>query len=99
MGKVIINEFQRTANDGSTPAAGPRLGTKAVEIGAASAQSAVLSSGTTFVRIFAEADCSIVIGPDPTATADEGIPLAAGQFDYLAVDRGDKVAVIGRTVA
>lgn len=101
MANAIINEFAGIGGNftSAIPAASTRNATQVVAIGGASVASAATEDGTNLVRVFAEADCSVLIGADPTVTAANGIPLAAGQFDYFVITPGHKIAVISRTVS
>ena len=101
MANAIINEFASAGHQpgGVVQAAAIHNETQSIAIGGASVQSVATEAGTNLVRVFAEADCSILIGSDPTVSAGNGIPLAAGQFDYFVVTPGHKIAVISRTVA
>ncbi len=73
-----------------------------VDIGVASAQSAVIN-GTSRkrrrVRVFADADCFVTWGENPTALADgtDGRPLSAGSAEYFDIEAGHKIATIERT--
>jgi hypothetical protein len=71
-----------------------------VAIGAGSLQSAAFATATRFVRIHADAICSIEFGSNPTATANS-MRFAAGQTEYFGVKNSDatplKVAVITNT--
>jgi len=66
---------------------------QAVAIGGASVQSAAFSNDTQFVRLHADAICSVAFGVNPTATAVK-MRMAAGTTEYFGVTRGEKVAVI-----
>lgn len=101
MANAIINEFACAGYQpgGVVQAASIHNETQSVAIGGSSVQSAATEAGTNLVRVFAEADCSILIGADPTVTAANGIPLAAGQYDYFVITPGHKIAVISRTVS
>ena len=67
-----------------------------VSIGASSAQSASVGSGTTVVELFATTDCWVSFGASPTAVASPGSSffLAAGLFKYYGIQPGAKIAVI-----
>ncbi|MDB4906355.1 MAG: hypothetical protein JWO05_1139 [Gemmatimonadetes bacterium] len=62
-----------------------------VAIGAASVASAAI--GVELVRLVADTDCYISVGPAPVATAAK-IFLPANAIDYLAVTPTQKIAVI-----
>ena len=72
-----------------------------VAIGGASAQSANLNAKTRFVRLHADAICSVAVGANPTATATTR-RMAAGQTERFAVRpeavaAGLKIAAITNT--
>lgn len=102
MAKVYITEYARQAKDnrGQPILAGeePPVATQTVAIGGASAQSAALNAKTAFVRIHTDAICSILMGTDPTATADSP-RFGANQTEYFAVvpNTAMKAAVITNT--
>lgn len=104
MANIIVTQyiglFQRSG-DGMAQAPSGILSAEAVAIGVASAQSAAVADGCGLIRIYAEADCTVSIGADPTATVANHVPLSAGAEYYHALppNSGDKVAVIERTVA
>jgi len=66
-----------------------------VAIGAASLQSAAINS--TVVRLVATADCHIVFGANPTATANDTF-LPANQPEYFVFTPGQLIAVIQDSV-
>lgn len=74
----------------------PPVAEQTVAIGAGSVQSAAFNAKTRVLRIHTDAICSILIGPDPTATAAKA-RLAANQTEYRVVQPGDKLAVITNT--
>lgn len=67
-----------------------------VAIGAGSLQSAPFAKSTRFIRLMADAVCSIAIGSNPTATANNQ-RLAANVPEWRGVKPGDVVAVITNT--
>ena len=67
-----------------------------VAIAAGSAQSAAFSGATKFIRVHTDVICSINIGFNPTATA-QNARLAANQTEYFGVWPGQQVAVITNT--
>lgn len=67
-----------------------------VAIGGVSAQSAVFPDGTRLIRVHTDAICSIKIGANPTATADDK-RMAANATEYFGVTPGHKLAVITNT--
>lgn len=70
------------------------LGTsQKVTVGASSTQSAAVQS--KLVRIFSNVDCFIATGTNPTAVADgTNMIIPAGFVEYIAINVGDKIAVI-----
>lgn len=102
MANIIITEFRGTWDLGRTQAAYNPLASQTVAIGATTAATTNACKGlTTLVRVYAEADCNIAIASAPDAGTGILIPLAAGQYDYFAVEPASamKVACISRTVA
>lgn len=67
-----------------------------VAFSASSAQSTALLATNTNVRVYADQDCHIAVGANPTAVADGScLFLPAGQTEYFRVPAGgDKIAVI-----
>jgi hypothetical protein len=74
----------------------PPLAEQTVAIGAGSVQSSAFADRTRVIRVHADAVCSILVGPNPTATAAKK-RFAAGQTEYFRVTGGDKIAVIQNT--
>src|SRR5437899_519412 len=74
----------------------PPLVEQVVVIGGGSLASAAFNNQTRFIRVHADAICSIAIATTPTATVTNG-RLAADQTEYLGVNPGDKIAVISNT--
>lgn len=90
MATVYIAEFNAIGGGGNFPVAGaqmPPIVQQTVAIGGASTQSNPFNAGTTFIRVHVDAICSIMIGPDPTATTAT-MRMAAGQTEYFSVPRG-----------
>jgi hypothetical protein len=67
-----------------------------VAIAAGSAQSAAFSGATKFIRVHADVICSVNIGTNPVATA-QNARLAANQTEYFGVWPGQQIAVITNT--
>jgi hypothetical protein len=74
----------------------PPLAEQKLTISGTSGQSAAFNAGTSIIRVHTDAICSILIGNNPTATANNA-RLAAGQTEYFSVIAGDKLAVISNT--
>lgn len=75
----------------------------AVTISGTSAVSPALSQGNNKVmrrvRLYADADCFVTWGTDPTALTDgtEGRPLGADNPEVFGIESDQKIAVILRT--
>lgn len=69
----------------------PALVDQTVSFTTATASSA-FNTRTKFVRILADADCYVVFGADPTATASNQ-KLTANVEYWRGVDAGDKISV------
>ena len=97
-GRVHITELLTLATDhrGHEVMAGkmPGLAQQVVAIGAASAQSGAFGSATRFIRIDADTACYWDVGANPTADAAAHRYIAAGNFEYIGVEPGHKLAVI-----
>jgi hypothetical protein len=96
MATLYITEYDRVpiaAGGSIAMGAEPAAAAQTVTIGGVSQQSNPFGPTTIYVCLSTDAVCSIVFGPNPTAT-----PLfkrmAANQTEYLSVRAGDKVAVI-----
>jgi len=99
MAKLYVTEFRNVGAATEMfllPLAPPVVDQTPVAIGVGSVQSAAFNAGTRFVRLHADAICSIAFGADPTATANNA-RLAANQTEYFAVSPDHKVAVITNT--
>jgi len=59
-------------------------------------QSAAFAASTRFVRIITDADCHVLFGANPTATANHQ-KLIAGVEYWRAVSAGDKVSIYDGT--
>lgn len=74
----------------------PPTAEQTVAIGAGSLQSNAFQANTAFVRLHADAICSVAIGANPTATAAKS-RMAANTERIIGVVPGWKVAVITNT--
>jgi hypothetical protein len=94
---VYITEYARVAIDGrGVIQAGeePSLAEQTVAIGVGSAQSSALNAKTRFVRVHADAICSIKFGSNPTAVATEK-RMAANSTEFFGIGETSlKIAVI-----
>jgi hypothetical protein len=95
MAKVYIAEFSGLAGHGAQVGSG--LITQQVVAIGAETDSAAFNAATAFIRVHADAICSITIGASPTATTNM-MRLAADQTEYFGVVGGvDKLSVITNT--
>lgn len=71
-----------------------------VSIGGASLQSAAVSGSKSEIRhcrLFADADCYVLWGADPTAgDFSDSMPMGAENPEVIGVKAGQKIAVITR---
>jgi hypothetical protein len=102
MAILYITEFNTIGRDNNNATVmaplAPSAADQTVAVGAASAQSAALRSGTNLVRIVSDVTCSVKFGVNPTATAST-MRLSADSAEYFAVPAGIsmKIAVITNT--
>jgi hypothetical protein len=99
MAKLYVTEFRSlmaAPEAGQFPLCPPVVDQTPVAIGVGSAQSAAFDPATRFVRLHADAICSIEFGTNPDADANN-MRLAANQTEYFAVSPNHKVAVITNT--
>jgi hypothetical protein len=61
----------------------------------ASAASAAIATSTSTVRLIATADCWVVFGAVPVASATNAARLRADREELFRVDPGDRIAVLG----
>lgn len=97
MAKLYVTEFEQmpqlVGGRLAVAVAPPAVDQTPVVIGAGSLQSAAFGVRAKFVRLHADAICSIAFGSNPTATANS-MRMAANQTEYFGVAVADKVAVI-----
>ena len=74
----------------------PAIAIQQLTIAAGAAQSAAFDSATRFVRLHADANCRVLFGPNPTASATSA-RLLAGATEFFGVQPGTKVSVIQST--
>lgn len=74
----------------------PAITDQTVAITASSVQSAAFNSKTKAIMVECDADCSVVIGTNPTATTSNYL-MGDGTPYYFAVGPGEKIAVISNT--
>lgn len=100
MANLIVTEYAGIASGGGdrygVPVPRQHNATQVLAITGAAVQSAPVEGGTGIVRVFAEADCMIKVGPGAEAAADDGFALASGQFDYVEALPGWVVSVVSR---
>ena len=93
--------FFRVWGSAAEVALGDPIQEDVITIAAASAQSAVISgSGNKRkrVRLFADANCFVTWGADPTAKNDgtDGMPMGSENPEYVDIQSEHKIAVIER---
>jgi hypothetical protein len=94
MAVVYISEYSNLAMNGNAPISQePPLAEQTVAIGGSSAQSAAFNANTRYIRVHTDAICSVLIGTNPTATAEKK-RLPADSVEYFGVSPGSKLAVI-----
>ena len=74
----------------------PAIATQTVAISAGSLQSAAFGANTRFIRVHADAICSVLFGTAPVATAASP-RMAANTTEFFGVKPGHKIAVITNT--
>ncbi len=88
--------------DAGVVALGDPIQESSLVIGASSVQSAESIVGSDRkrkrVRLFADADCFVAWGDNPTALQDgtDGMPMSAGAPEYVDIEGGHKIATIER---
>ena len=102
MAKVYISEYAEMAKAWADPVriAAPQepciTDQTPVVIGGGSLQSAAFAENTRVIRVHTDSICSIAIGANPTATANNK-RLLAGATEYFGVVPGHLLAVITNT--
>ena len=100
MATIYITEYLRMPLDGvervTQCGLEPALAMQTVAISVGSVQSVAFQPGTTFVRINADAACSVAFGTNPVATATAS-RLSPNSTELFGVVGGLKVAVITNT--
>jgi hypothetical protein len=77
-----------------------RLGaSQVITVSGTSQQSTAFGAGTTIIRIAnsSTAHCHYVVGTNPTASLTTSSALPINTIEYIQVNGGDKIAVIGGT--
>lgn len=99
--RLFVTEYQGTAVDTSRARAQIADGSGSwvenanspITISGSHAESATFSAGTTFIRVKAEVQCSILIGTGAVATTSNAM-MSAGDTEYFGVKAGDRISVI-----
>lgn len=100
MAVLYITEYAQLAQDGGGQpiAVEPNTAEQHVAIGASSAQSATLQNNTRYVRLQADAVCSIAFGTNPTAVATaHRLPANSVEIVAIPINSGWKIANITNT--
>lgn len=93
------NLAQAGGRSAQIPSGNPEFG-EALAVGASSAASAAITvvgddlPALWFVRLYADEDCCVAVGAEPTATATNGLKISAGSDIWIGVFWGQKVAAI-----
>ena len=93
--------FFRVWESAAEVALGQPIQEDVVNIAASSTQSSVIS-GTgkkrRRVRLFADSNCFVTWGENPTAQNDgsDGMPMGSENPEYVDIESGHKIAVISR---
>jgi len=95
MATLYIAEFGGVTSGRPPMASAPPLVEQTVTIGTEESASA-FSANTTYIRLHADATCSIAFGTAPTATTST-MRMVAGQTEYFVVIPGHRVSVISNT--
>lgn len=97
MAKAYITEFAADLSiEGPTTAIQPPLAEQTVTF-TTTTQSSVFNPATRFIRVHADAICSISVGVNPTATTSTA-RLVAGQTEYYRLGgSGFKIAFVTNT--
>lgn len=72
----------------------PSIEAKVVDFSSGEAKSGAFNVRTRFVRVWADADCCLAFGTNPTAD-ENSLPVAAKAPEYFGVAPGDKLSAIG----
>jgi hypothetical protein len=93
MATCYIGEYSGGSPHAMAAPREPPLSEQTVEITGGSLQSAAFSGDTKMIRVNVDAACSILVGPNPTATTTNK-RLAANQTEFFTVEPGHQLAVI-----
>lgn len=100
MATLYVTEYATLAVESGRAApvwGSPKVATNNVAITAGSVLSAAFAASTNYIRVHADAICSIEVGGTaPVATTASG-RMAANQTEGYFVKAGDKIAVIANT--
>lgn len=101
MAKLYVTEFARMASHviggGQAQIAPlPPIAEQVVDFSGGEADSNAFNSATNFIRVIADAICSISVGDTPTATTSK-LRLAADQPEYFEVGTGQKISAVSNT--
>jgi hypothetical protein len=96
--KLYVTEFARMAShvigDGQAQIATlPAIAEQSVDFTAGAAASETFNTATNYIRIHADAPCSVLVGDAPTATTGK-LRLAKDQTEYFEVGTGQKISAV-----
>jgi hypothetical protein len=88
MAYLYITEYSHLGTDreGKPVPVGREPGTEQRVTFTTATQSTAFAKDTRFVRIQADADCFVLFGANPTATAANAKPMTADASEYFGVD-------------
>ena len=98
MANFFISEFETVVHAGGPVPAGllPAQAHQKFTFTTAT-QSSVFGKKTRFIRVVSDANCYILAGDNPTATASNALRLIANRPEYFGVKAGQKLSVYDGT--
>jgi hypothetical protein len=93
---VYLSEHNAGASAGLPLVRWPPLATQVVAISGSSTQSNPFGGNTKIIRVHTDSICSVIVGPNPTATTSHP-RFAASQTEYIEVNPGDQLAVVANS--
>lgn len=95
MAKLYITEYQFMGAQGYGESQMPRDGSATIHQSQIPfpGVSEAFASTTTYIEVWADADCVYAVGPDPDASTG-GTPLTAKTSKLVGVPAGNKISVV-----
>lgn len=72
----------------------PPVTGQVVDFTSGATQSSPFDGKTRFIRFYADTDCHIAFGDDPTATTSAAIKVKADVPEYIGVKPGSRLSVV-----